>query len=47
MLAVPLMAITVVLVEEIYIKDVLGDNRPEKPQIDKYDDDELVFAEAD
>lgn len=50
MLAVPLTAITVVLVEEIYIKDVLGDNTQEKSEIknDEDDDDyELVFAETD
>jgi predicted PurR-regulated permease PerM len=48
MLAVPLIAITVVLVEEIYIKDVLGDDSSEKPKNEEEDlEDELVFAETD
>lgn len=53
MLAVPLTAITVVLVEEIYIKDVLGDDSiDEEPKVkmseeDSEEDDGLIFAEAD
>ncbi|MEM9955694.1 MAG: AI-2E family transporter [Chloroflexota bacterium] len=48
MLAVPLSAITVILIEEIYIKDVLGDDSADKEKVvDIYDDDDLVYAEAD
>ncbi len=47
MLAVPLIAITVVLVEEIYVKDVLGDDSSEKPKNEEEEDDGIVFAEAD
>lgn len=47
MLAVPLIAITVVLVEEIYVKDVLGDDSSEKPKNEEDEDDGIVFAEAD
>ncbi len=39
MLAVPLTAITVVLVEEIYVKDILGDTPDNKP---KHDDQSLT-----
>ena len=47
-LAVPLTAITSVLVEEIYIKDVLGDNSSEKSDTDDDEEyDDLVYAEAD
>jgi len=51
MLAVPLTAISVVLVEEIYIKDVLGDSlgaeeEEEKPKVEDKDQG-MVFAEAD
>jgi predicted PurR-regulated permease PerM len=35
MLAVPLTAITVVLIEEIYIKDILGDTPDNKPKHDE------------
>lgn len=49
MLAVPLTAMTVVLVEEIYVKDVLGDNSSDiqKTKDEPYEDDGLIFAEAD
>jgi len=49
MLAVPLIAITVVLVEEIYIKDILGDNSAgkSKNEEEEEEDDELIFAETD
>jgi predicted PurR-regulated permease PerM len=47
MLAVPLTAVTVVLVEEIYIRDVLGDESSEEKEKVEDKDDGLVFAEAD
>ncbi len=47
MLAVPLIAITVVLVEEIYVKDVLGDTGEDKAKKAEEDDHGMVFAETD
>jgi len=46
-MAVPLTAITVVLIEEIYIKDVLGDNSLDKSDNPDEEYDDLVYAEAD
>ncbi|MGJ3240814.1 MAG: AI-2E family transporter [Anaerolineae bacterium] len=46
-LAVPLTAITVILIEEIYIKDVLGDHNSEHTEDEPSEDYELVYAEAD
>lgn len=37
MLAVPLTAIGMVLVEEIYVKDVLGDDGRDKPKVEEYE----------
>lgn len=47
MLAVPLTAVSVVLVEEIYIKDVLGDLPSGDKDKKEKSDDGVVFAEAD
>lgn len=49
MLAVPLTAISAVLIEEIYIKDVLGDTSTEedKAKVDADADEGMVFAETD
>jgi predicted PurR-regulated permease PerM len=48
MLAVPLTAICVVLVEEIYIKDILGDTEDdEKVKNIDPSDDGMMFAEGD
>ncbi len=47
MLAVPLTAISVILIEEIYIKDVLGDNADEQTRFEYDDADDLIYAEAD
>jgi len=41
MLAVPLTAIAVILVEEIYVKDILGDTAEEKPKSQQRDDDDI------
>jgi predicted PurR-regulated permease PerM len=47
MLAVPLTAIGVVLVQEVYIKDILGDQSDEKPKPSPEDDDIDLLPETD
>jgi predicted PurR-regulated permease PerM len=47
MLAVPLTAVSVVLAEEIYIKDLLGDTSSEQEDEIKGREDATVFAETD
>ena len=42
MLAVPLTACVSVLVDEIYVKDILGDRSKDKNAIDELDDEELL-----
>lgn len=47
MLAVPLTAISIILIEEIYVKDILGDNATQQADTDSEDDYELIYSEAD